>query len=65
MILIGEGMLRGALHEYVGHYHFERNHQGLGNELITPRLGSQRRAGPITRPPRLGGILNYYERLAA
>jgi transposase InsO family protein len=65
MIPIGQGMLRRALHEYVAHYHLERNHQGLGNELITPRLASQRRDGPITRRPRLGGLLNYYERLAA
>ena len=62
---IGQGMLRRALHEYVTHYHLERNHQGLGNEMITPRFGSQRRDGPITRRPRLGGVLNYYERLAA
>jgi len=65
MIPIGQRMLRRALHEYVAHYHLERNHQGLGNELITPRLASERRDGPITRRPRLGGILNYYERLAA
>jgi transposase InsO family protein len=65
MIPIGPRMLRGALHEHVAHYHLERNHQGLGNELITPRSGSQRPGGPITRRPRLGGILNYYERLAA
>ena len=29
-------MLRGALREYVAHHHLERNHQGLGNALITP-----------------------------
>ena len=65
MIPIGQGMLRRALREYVAHYHIERSHQGLGNELITPRAESQRPDGPITRRPRLGGILNYYERLAA
>jgi putative transposase len=65
LIPIGQGMLRRALQAYVAHYHLERNHQGLGNELITPRSGSQRRDGPITRRPRLGGVLNYYERLAA
>ena len=65
MIPIGQGMLRRAVHEYVAHYHLERNHQGLGNELITPRSGPQRRDGPITRRPRLGGVLNYYERFAA
>jgi putative transposase len=60
LIPIGQGMLRRALLEYVAHYHLERNHQGLGNELITPCVASERRAGPITRRPRLGGILNYW-----
>jgi hypothetical protein len=31
---LGERHLRRALAEYVTHYHRERNHQGLGNELI-------------------------------
>ena len=26
--------LRGAVAEYVAHYHLERNHQGLANALI-------------------------------
>ena len=34
MILFGEGSLRKAIHEFVGRYHHERNHQGLGNRLI-------------------------------
>jgi len=40
-----------ALDEFVAHYHGERNHQGLGNELIMPKtrpLRSTRvRIGPI------------------
>jgi putative transposase len=36
MIPIGQGMLHRALREYVAHHHLERNHQGLGNALITP-----------------------------
>ena len=65
VIPIGRGMLRRVLHEYVAHYHLERNHQGLGNGLITPRPAEGHRDGPISRRPRLGGILNYYERCAA
>ena len=34
MILFGEGSLRKAVHEFVVHYHRERNHQRLGNRLI-------------------------------
>jgi putative transposase len=65
MIPIGQGMLRRALLEYDAHYHLERNHQGLGNVLITPCPDSAHQNGSITRRPRLGGILNYYERCAA
>ena len=65
LIPIGQGMLRRALQAYVAHYHHERNHQGLGNALITPRRAEGHQNGPISRRPRLDGILNYYERLAA
>jgi transposase InsO family protein len=34
MILFGEGHLRRTIAEFVAHYHAERNHQGIGNELI-------------------------------
>ncbi|OLC51281.1 MAG: hypothetical protein AUH43_02965 [Acidobacteria bacterium 13_1_40CM_65_14] len=34
MILVGEGSLRRAVGEFIEHYHRERNHQGLGNQLI-------------------------------
>src|SRR6516225_8681836 len=30
MILFGEGSVQKAIHEFVLHYHHERNHQGLG-----------------------------------
>jgi putative transposase len=38
LILFGERRLLRALDEFVAHYHGERNHQGLGNELITPEI---------------------------
>ena len=56
--------LRTAVTEYVVHYHTERNHQGLGNELLTPLPASANDAGPIVSRERLGGILNYYCRAA-
>jgi transposase InsO family protein len=62
IIPLGERHLRRAVHEFVEHYHRERNHQGLGNSLIA---GAPARAnGAIRRRPRLGGLLNYYERAA-
>ena len=65
IILFGEGSLRKAVHEFVEHYHRERNHQGLDNRLIMPEQLNGDRAGAIQRRSRLGGMLNYYHRQAA
>jgi hypothetical protein len=65
LILFGEGALRKALHEFVAHYHHERNHQGLDNRLIIPEQLVAGRAAAIQRRSRLGGVLNYYHRQAA
>src|SRR5438128_181203 len=59
MIPFGERHLHRAIVEFVEHYHRERNHQGLGNELINgaaPVEGVHR----VRRRQRLGGLLNYY-----
>jgi transposase InsO family protein len=61
MIPIGERHFRRAVAEFVAHYHRERNHQGLRNQLID---GVARQEGRIRRRSRLGGLLNYYERAA-
>jgi transposase InsO family protein len=63
MIPLGERHFRHALMEFVEHYHRERNHQGLDNRLIagTPVIESTSR---VRRRPRLGGLLNFYERAA-
>jgi putative transposase len=63
MIPLGERHFRRALTEFVYHYHHERNHQGLGNDLIH-RVDRRRTEGRIRRRPRLGGLLNFYERAA-
>jgi putative transposase len=61
MILFGEASLRHTLHEYVEHYHHERNHQGKGNVLLCPlSRADERRAGPLHCRERLGGLLKYY-----
>jgi putative transposase len=65
MILFGENSLRKAVEEFIAHYHFERNHQGLGNRLIVPPSAESNRTGAIQRRQRLGGMLNYYYRPAA
>jgi hypothetical protein len=49
--------------EYVEHYHTERNRQGLNNRLIsTPPV--IRMTNRVRRHPRLGGLLNFYQRAA-
>jgi transposase InsO family protein len=66
LILFGEAALYRALHEYVEHYHHERNHQGKGNALLFPAVSQDpERAGPMRCRERLGGLLKYYEREAA
>jgi transposase InsO family protein len=65
MIFVGEKSLRTALDQYVAHYHAERNHQGLGNQLIEPEANVGNRDGPIACRKRLGGLLKYYHREAA
>ena len=64
LILFGEGSLRKAIREFLAHYHLERNHQGLGNRLITPEAIAANSSGTIQQRQRLGGMLNYYHRAA-
>jgi putative transposase len=62
MVLFGEGHLHRAIEQYLEHFHIERNHQGLGNELIDPEVAA---AGKETAcRERLGGLLRYYHRAA-
>ena len=65
MIFFGEESLRRALKQFSEHYHHERNHQGLGNELIEPEEEIGRSAGEIRCRERMGGLLRYYYREAA
>ena len=65
MILVGEASLRRAVGEFIEHYHHERNHQGLGNQLIAPVATQTSRDCRIVSRERLGGLLKYYHRPAA
>ena len=63
LVVLGAAHLRRTLVAFTEHYHRERNHQGLQDQLIRP---------PPTGPPhgaircrrRLGGLLRYYYRAA-
>jgi transposase InsO family protein len=64
MVLLGEQHLHATVQAFMHHYHEERPHQGLGNELIahtTSVIGT----GPIGCRERLGGLLKFYYREAA
>ena len=65
MIFFGEDSLRNAIREFVAHYHFERNHQGLDDRLIISSNATPTKPGIIQTRKRLGGTLNYYYREAA
>jgi putative transposase len=57
--------------EYLEHYHTERPHQGIGNEVILPAERARRPRDEdllltnVRRRVRLGGLLKHYERRAA
>ena len=62
MIFFGESSLRRALHAYLDHYHTERSHQGIGNEVIDRR--DRVSEGQVRCRERLGGLLKHYYRAA-
>ena len=64
MVRLGESHLRAAVRAFIDHYHEERPHQGLDNELIAPTT-TEVGTGPITCRERLGGLLKFYDREAA
>jgi putative transposase len=63
VIPFGERHLRRTVAEFVTHYHGERNHQGLSNELID-RLQWHPARGPVRRTQRVAGLLSFYYRAA-
>ncbi len=67
VILLGEHHLRHVVTEYAAHYLTERNHQGLGNELIRARPATRAANdnGHVHCHRRLGGLLKYYTKEAA
>jgi transposase InsO family protein len=65
IIPLGERHLRTAVREYTEHYHLERNHQGLDNELIEKSADAYGMDGVVDCRERLGGVLNCYYRRAA
>ena len=65
MIFIGEASLRRAVCDFMVHYHAERNHQGLGDQLIRAEQASIPSDQPVERRTRPGGMLSFYHHAAA
>ena len=64
LILFGEKAMRNAVKQYLAHYHAERPHQGLDNELIVPLELPPVVDANIESNERLGGLLRSYRRAA-
>jgi putative transposase len=65
IVPLGEAHLRRSVSEFVQHYRFERNHQGLANDLIEGAPSPANTNGRVERRERLGGVLNFYHRAVA
>lgn len=65
LIFFSEKSLRRAITAFLAHYHVERNHLGLGNQLIDPGDEVGQVVGKIECREQLGGLLRYYYREAA
>ena len=64
LILFGEKATRNAILQYLEHYHIDRCHQGLDNELIVPLERPPDESAEIIAIERLGGLLRSYRRAA-
>jgi transposase InsO family protein len=65
MIFVGQASLRRAIGEFIAHYHMERNHQGIENQLIQPVPLFTMATAQAYRRQRLGGMLSFYYGAAA
>ena len=51
---------RRVIDEYLLHFNHERNHPGIGNELIHGAASAG--SGPVECKARVGGLLKFYSR---
>ena len=61
MIIFGERHLQYCIENWIEHYHRERAHQGIDNNIIDPLPQGE---GKIVCHERLGGLLKFYRRAA-
>lgn len=54
MIFFGEESLCTAMQNFIAHYHAERHHQRLANQLSSPEAGHLENTGEVQRAPAPG-----------
>jgi putative transposase len=64
LIVFGRASAERAWKAYVGHYHAERYHLGIGNVMPRAEGGVGREEGGIVRMRSLGGLLSVHVRRA-
>ena len=62
--LFSERQLRRSVSSHVEHYHLERPHQGLGNQVIDNSRLATNTDNKVVCDERLGGLLKSYRRSA-
>ena len=65
VVPLGEAHVRQLVHEFLEHYHHERNHQGRDNQLLQRPPPPFNPDADVERRERLGGLLSFYYREAA
>ena len=65
MVPRGDARVRQLVHEFVEHYHHERNRQGRDNQLLQRSPPSVNPDADVERRERLGGLFSIYYREAA
>ena len=63
-LFTSDAALRLALFEFQTYFNHERPHQGIGNRTVLNSDDVLPSAGNVVRIPRVGGLINHYERVA-
>ena len=63
-LFTSESALRLALAEFQTYFNHERPHQGIDNRTVLGSSDVPTVTGKVVRIPRVGGLLNHYERVA-
>ena len=63
-LFTSESALRLALAEFQAYFNHERPHQGIDNRTVLGSSEVPTATGKVVRIPRVGGLLNHYERVA-